>query len=169
MSSTKKRKNASEAGAITANFDKDTVLRMVRALKTSNSQAAIGKQSSSSVISTHSLTGEAITAVEDLPAFDVMGRIEDLVVSVVMQIMNENSFEMATPNRSAGNQLYLENEDRIVLGSKVTRRQSLNVAHVRKNAITTRVMQLVHEVLATGIHITKRDLFCKFFLMIFVT
>jgi meiotic recombination protein SPO11 len=58
-----------------------------------------------------------------------------------------------------GNQKYIEELDRLVLGDKVSKRHFLNTAHVRKSAITTRVVQLVHEVLAKGIHITKRDLF----------
>jgi len=33
------------------------------------------------------------------------------------------------------------------------------VFQVRKMAVTTRVMQLVHEVLSKGIHVTKRDMF----------
>jgi hypothetical protein len=41
----------------------------------------------------------------------------------------------------------------------VSRRQFLNTAHARKAAITTRVVQLVHEVVSKRIHITKRDLF----------
>ena len=49
--------------------------------------------------------------------------------------------------------------DRIVLGDKTSKRTFLNTSHVRKAAITTRVVELVHEVLSKGIHITKRDLF----------
>ena len=63
-------------------------------------------------------------------------------------------------NRSSGNQRYVEEIDRIVLGDKISKRLFLNIAHVRKTAITTRVVQLVHEVLSKKIHITKRDLFC---------
>lgn len=99
------------------------------------------------------------TEAEDLTPEDVSDRIEDLVVSVVNQIVSSNSFELTIPNRSANNQKYIEELDRIVLGDKVSKRQFLNTAHVRKTAITTRVMELVHEVLAKNIHITKRDLF----------
>jgi len=76
-----------------------------------------------------------------------------------MQIMRSNSFELNIPNRGASNQKYLEDLDRIVLGDKMSKRQFLNTSHVRKTAITTRVVELVHEVLSKGIHITKRDLF----------
>ena len=47
-------------------------------------------------------------------------------------------FELSIPNRAATNQLYIEEIDRIVLGNKMSKRQFLNTAHVRKTAITTR-------------------------------
>jgi len=42
---------------------------------------------------------------------------------------------------------------------KITVRSFVNTAHVKKTAVTTRVMQLIHNVLNKNIHITKRDLF----------
>ena len=102
-----------------------------------------------------------IVEVEDLKSKEVCERIADLAVSVVSQIMASNSFEYAVPSRSSSNQRYIEGVDRIVLGDKVSKRQFLNTSHVRKSAITTRVVQLVHEILRKEIHITKRDLFCK--------
>jgi meiotic recombination protein SPO11 len=102
---------------------------------------------------------EGVTEVEDLNTEQVSGRIEDLVVSVVSQIMSTGSFELKVPNRSTSNQLYLEDLDRTVLGDKMSKRAFLNTNHVRKAAITTKVVELVHEVLSKGIHITKRDMF----------
>ena len=102
---------------------------------------------------------EGVTEVDDLPCEEVSKKIEDLVVNIVGQIIANGSFDLNIPNRSSGNQKYIEELDRIVLGDKVSKRQFLNTSHVRKSAITTRVVQLVHEVLAKGIHITKRDLF----------
>jgi meiotic recombination protein SPO11 len=49
--------------------------------------------------------------------------------------------------------------DRIVLKSKSSERNFINIATVRKTAITTRVMELLHQVLIKRIHVTKRDLF----------
>lgn len=102
---------------------------------------------------------EGVTEVEELPCEEVSKKIEDVIVSIVAQIVSGNSFELVMPNRAASNQKYVEELDRIVLGDKVSKRQFLNTAHVRKTAITTRVLQLVHEVLSKQIHITKRDLF----------
>ena len=105
-----------------------------------------------------------VREVVDLPSEEVASKIEDLVVDIVSQILSTSGgppsgFELSVPNRAVGNQKYIEEIDRLVLGDKVSKRQFLNTAHVRKSAITTRVVQLVHEVLAKGIHITKRDLF----------
>jgi len=101
-----------------------------------------------------------VREVVDLPSEEVASKIEDLVVDIVTQILSgPTGFELSVPTRAVGNQKYIEEIDRLVLGDKVSKRQFLNTAHVRKSAITTRVVQLVHEVLAKGIHITKRDLF----------
>jgi meiotic recombination protein SPO11 len=103
---------------------------------------------------------EGIVEVADLGEREVSVRIEDLVVNIVGQILNGTTgFELEIPTRAASNQRYLPSIDRIVLGSKTSKRAFLNTAHVRKAAITTRVVELVHEVLSKGIHITKRDLF----------
>ncbi|CAE7642025.1 SPO11-3 [Symbiodinium microadriaticum] len=80
-------------------------------------------------------------------------------MGIVSEILETGSFDMAVPNRSEANQKYIESLDRNVLGKKISKRSFVNISHVRKTAITTRVMQLVHEVLTKGIHITKRDLF----------
>ena len=100
-----------------------------------------------------------VTEAEDLDPTEVSDRLEKLVVDIVNQILRSNTFELNIPNRGAGNQKYLEDLDRIVLGDKISKRLFLNTSHVRKTAITTRVIELVHEVLSKGIHITKRDLF----------
>jgi hypothetical protein len=103
--------------------------------------------------------GEDVIEVEELNCESVITNIEALVMNIVGQILETGSFELAVPNRSEANQKYIEALDRNVLGKKISKRSFVNISHVRKTAITTRVMQLVHEVLSKGIHITKRDLF----------
>lgn len=46
-----------------------------------------------------------------------------------------------------------------LFGEKVSHRNFVSTAMARKTAITTRVVELVHQVLGKGIHITKRDMF----------
>ena len=100
-----------------------------------------------------------VLEVNDLSREDVVFRIEDLIVSIVDQIISANTFDLNVPNRSNKNQVYIEEIDRNVLGSKTSRREFLNVGQSRKVAISTRVTELLHEVLTKGIHVTKRDLF----------
>ena len=66
---------------------------------------------------------EGITEVEDLPCEEVSKKIEDVVVSIVSQIISGNSFELTMPNRASSNQVYIEELDRIVLGNKISKRQ----------------------------------------------
>lgn len=102
---------------------------------------------------------KGVTEVEELSTEQVSKKIEDLVVTIVSQIVNTGTFGLNVPNRSSNNQKYIEELDRTVLGDKIVKRDFLNIGQVRKAAITTKVMELVHEVLSKGIHITKRDLF----------
>jgi hypothetical protein len=102
-----------------------------------------------------------VLEVADLEKEEVVLKIEDVIVSIVSQILKGTAFDLDVPNRSNSNQIYIEKVDRNVLGSKVSKREFLNVGQSRKVAITTRVMELIHEVLTKGIHVTKRDLFCK--------
>jgi meiotic recombination protein SPO11 len=46
-----------------------------------------------------------------------------------------------------------------VLKDSVSQRAFANTATCRKAVLTTRVLQLVHELCAKRIHVTKRDLF----------
>ena len=47
----------------------------------------------------------------------------------------------------------------MVLKEKMLERVFANASSARKTAITTRVLQLILELCAKGIHVTKRDLF----------
>eukprot|EP00546_Thalassionema_frauenfeldii_P019570 CAMPEP_0178898522 /NCGR_PEP_ID=MMETSP0786-20121207/2380_1 /TAXON_ID=186022 /ORGANISM="Thalassionema frauenfeldii, Strain CCMP 1798" /LENGTH=147 /DNA_ID=CAMNT_0020569255 /DNA_START=229 /DNA_END=672 /DNA_ORIENTATION=- len=76
-----------------------------------------------------------------------------------MENSNKSGFSLQIPSRAASNQIYVEEWDRIVLGPKTSTRSFINVKESRKTAITVRVLQLLHKVLGSNIHITKRDLF----------
>lgn len=85
--------------------------------------------------------------------------IERIIVNTALSIIKHGDFRFAVPTRSASNQIYVPELDRIVLADKVSQRHFANTATARKAAISTRVLQLVHQVLAKNIHVTKRDLF----------
>ena len=75
-------------------------------------------------------------------------------------ILAGRSYKFDVPSRAAGNQAYVPELDRIVLKQNTSERSFANVGQVRKTAIMTRVLSLVHEVCSKDIHVTKRDLFC---------
>ncbi|KJE92020.1 topoisomerase [Capsaspora owczarzaki ATCC 30864] len=90
---------------------------------------------------------------------DVAQTIERIVIQAAQSILAGTGFSYDVPSRASSNQLYVPQLERIVLKSAVSNRPFSSTATVRKTAITTRVLSLVHEVLNKRIHITKRDLF----------
>lgn len=97
--------------------------------------------------------------VLELDADHVRRAIEGAMAEVARSVMKGNGFSYVVPTRSASNQLYVEELDRIVLKDKTSTRVFANTATVRKVAIMTRIMGLVWELCKKGIHVTKRDLF----------
>jgi hypothetical protein len=104
----------------------EVVLRKLRVLKNTPSaeRAANSAADGSNQGAAEALEG--ITEVLELNTSEVSSRIEDLVVSVVSQILKDGTFELTVPNRGSGNQIYLEGLDRNVLGDKVNDAIRLN-------------------------------------------
>ncbi|VEU41170.1 unnamed protein product [Pseudo-nitzschia multistriata] len=100
-----------------------------------------------------------IVEVAELSATEVLEGIEGVALRITRQVLAKKGFSLEIPSRSASNQIYVREWDRIVLGGKRIGRSFTNVRESRKSAITLRVMQLLHAVLVKRIHITKRDLF----------
>lgn len=97
--------------------------------------------------------------VLELANSDVQSRVEDALATIVRTIMAGDGFRYVVPTRSASNQHYVEELDRIVLKDKTSVRAFANTSTVRKTAITTRIMGLVWELCRKQIHTTKRDLY----------
>lgn len=97
--------------------------------------------------------------VSDLSLSSVQSTIESLVLKITRSILAGNGFAFDVPSRSAANQLYVPELDRIVLKDKTALRPYANISTVRKSTITTRILQLVHQLCMKSIHVTKRDLF----------
>jgi len=142
----------------------------------SNSSSSTGNSTSTSIVTSSeatyqprerasnnqsitSLRGKSIVEVHNLSSTEVIENIESIAMTVAQQVLKKNGFTLEIPSRASSNQIYVPELDRIVLGEKRGTRSFLNVKEARKSAITTRVMQLLHQVLRKRIHITKRDLF----------
>jgi len=168
-SSARRRSGASAAGSAAASAsggaassqtaagddDDESVMEHVRKL-TQDMAAGGGVDLTRSLIS---LGYNGVREVAELGPKTVQRRIEDIVLHVARSILDGHGFAYAVPNRSSTNQMYVPELDRIVLKNKTSVRPFIGVSTVRKTAIMTRVMQLVHEVLHKNIHTTKRDLF----------
>ena len=55
--------------------------------------------------------------------------------------------------------MYIPELDRIVLKDSKSQRPFATTSTCRKAVITTRILQLIHELCLKRIHVTKRDLF----------
>ncbi|KAK4281435.1 hypothetical protein QN277_012929 [Acacia crassicarpa] len=124
-----------------------------------------GNSSSDSNSSSKALTLQdlslpfACREVSDLSLSSVQSTIESLVLSITRSILSGQGFSFDVPSRSAANQLYVPELDRIVLKDKTSLRPFANISTVRKTAITARIVQLIHQLCLKNIHVTKRDLF----------
>ncbi|KAK6943740.1 Spo11/DNA topoisomerase VI, subunit A, N-terminal [Dillenia turbinata] len=94
---------------------------------------------------------------QDLSA--IQSSIETLVLSLTRSILSGHGFSFSIPSRSSSNHLYVPELDRIVLKDKSSLRPFASVSTVRKATITTRILQLIHQLCLKNIHVTKRDLF----------
>eukprot|EP00850_Spirogloea_muscicola_P015166 SM000114S24129 [mRNA] locus=s114:137359:139492:- [translate_table: standard] len=101
----------------------------------------------------------ACREVVDLPSDRVGAEVERLILAAAKSILNGSGFGFDVPSRTTTNQMYVPELDRIVLKDKTSWRAFASIATVRKAAILTRILQLVHQLCAKRIHVTKRDLF----------
>ena len=132
----------------------EEVLDKVRALELAVKRQPVVRK----VVSELSLL-ETYREVVDLPGGEVAAAIEQVMMSLAKHILNGEGFGYSLPSRGNNDQVYIEQLDRIVLREKHTYAPFSNTSSVRKVAVLTRVLQLVHGVLHRGIHVTKRDLF----------
>lgn len=103
--------------------------------------------------------GGVFKEVLELDTSRVRRGIESMLADVARSIMRGEGLRYVVPTRSASNQMYVEELDRIVLKDKTSSRAFANTGTVRKVTIITRIMGLVWELCNKGIHVTKRDLF----------
>jgi len=133
------------------NLDPEVVLKEVRRCRALLKAAAPVDESAVDM--------SGMRVVKEMDGDAVSAAIEALFVAAAESIARGESFKFDVPSRSASNQAYVKELDRIVLRANTSERSFANVGQVRKTAIMTRVFSLVHEVVLKGIHVTKRDLF----------
>ncbi len=123
------------------------------------SETTMASASSASVSSAPSFDPKTALEVKNLQNSAVAEKIEEIALDVAKSVIEGRGFTFKVPSRTSTNQHFVKSLDRIVLGGKCGSRSFTNVGEVRKTTITSRAMQLIHDILGRGIHITKRDLF----------
>lgn len=74
-----------------------------------------------------SLQGKSIIEVSEMSPVEVVEAIELIAVQIANQVLQKKGFTLEIPSRSASNQIYVPELDRIVLGEKRGTRSFLNV------------------------------------------
>ncbi|KMZ61007.1 Type II DNA topoisomerase VI subunit A 2 [Zostera marina] len=97
--------------------------------------------------------------VSDVDPESVKESIECTILAAAKSILAGEGFSFSVPSRSATNQMYVPELDRIVLRDKSSLRSFSSLSTVRKTAVTTKVLSLIHQLCMKNIHVTKRDLF----------
>ena len=160
----KKNGNASSSShqlALRVEKDPEKVLRAVESLRKEliTKDFGEGGTGDSRRLTLEDLNIPWAREVVDRTNDEVKEAIENFVMDALKQITGGEGFRFSLPQRSKGNERYVEELNRIVLGDKTTTREFASVTSVRKVAITARVLQLIQEICRKGIHVTKRDLF----------
>eukprot|EP00892_Ulva_mutabilis_P002243 jgi/Ulvmu1/12019/UM083_0032.1 len=97
--------------------------------------------------------------VVDKGATDVLDEVEAAVCEAVITIIDGNGFTFDVPSRAKGNQMYVQELDRIVLRDNISKRAFASLSTGKKAVVTARILSLVHELCRKNIHVTKRDMF----------
>ncbi|KAL5546243.1 hypothetical protein UlMin_005930 [Ulmus minor] len=112
-----------------------------------------GASSSSKTLTLSDLAlSTACREVADLSLSSVQSSIESQILKIAHSILAGDGFAFDVPSRSAANQLYVPELDRIVLKDKSSLRPYANISTVRKTTITTRILQLIHQLCNKSIH-----------------
>ena len=125
-----------------------TIMAPVKRLRSDMGSSASTKKTLEEV----GITG-VTKEVKALDRAAVRANIEQICMQAVATIMRGEGFTYTMPARTATNQLYVPELDRLVLKDKVLTRIFGSASSVRKTAITTRILQLVHELCGKGIHL----------------
>ena len=89
----------------------------------------------------------------------MLDEVECAIYQAAVSILNGDGFTYDIPSRGRANQQYIPELDRIVLKDSKAPRTFASVKTCRSAVITTRILQLIHELCKKRIHVTKRDLF----------
>jgi len=102
---------------------------------------------------------EGIHEIRDITREEGMRRIEEIFRNVFVQTINSGAPVLKVPSRSAGNVIYDEETDLLLLGENFLDRKWDDISTVKKFTAQLRVLQIIHELLEQNIHGSKREVF----------
>ena len=123
---------------------------------------ALGKERSRAAENVPTLAELGYTDVHEVTEMDtsrVTAAIEKLVGEIALSILSGKGVSYKLPSRTAKDQIYVKELDRIVLRRATKTMDFKSHSSVKKTTILTRVVDLLYQVLKKDIHVTKRDLF----------
>lgn len=97
--------------------------------------------------------------VKELSAKELHEKIHELAISLTKTILNKEEPKFEIPTRTAGNVIYDEINDLLLLGDKKFTRGLFSLRTAHETAMTMRVLELVHFLLEENIHATKREVY----------
>ncbi|KAK9832167.1 hypothetical protein WJX74_001279 [Apatococcus lobatus] len=155
--SSKKRRDAPAEKALAA---RKRIKSSTEVLAQVNKLAAILKGSTAVARTLDGLhLPQTFREVVEKDADAVLDEVEGAIYQAALSILNGEGFTYDIPSRGRANQQYIPELDRIVLKDSKAPRTFASVKTCRSAVITTRILQLIHELCQKRIHVTKRDLF----------
>lgn len=107
--------------------DLDVVMRKTRQLKAALREKVDDDNGPGGKEEPESVKSEQIVEVAELSATEVVEGIEGVALGIAKQVLAKQGFTLDVPSRSASNQIYVKEWDRIVLGGKRSTRSFMNV------------------------------------------
>ncbi|MGQ4913968.1 MAG: DNA topoisomerase IV subunit A [Candidatus Asgardarchaeia archaeon] len=100
-----------------------------------------------------------VHVVQELSAQELHKKIHELTRKLTKDILTKGEVNFEIPTRSAGNVIYDEVNDLLLLGNKTFTRPLLSLRSARESAMTMRVLELIHYLIEENIHATKREVY----------
>jgi len=102
---------------------------------------------------------DGIHEITDISREEGMRRIEEIFRKVFVDTINSGTPLLKVPSRSAGNVIYDETSDLLLLGQNYSDRKWDDISTVKKFTAQLRVLQIIHELLELNVHGSKREVF----------
>ncbi|MBD3256385.1 MAG: hypothetical protein GF383_14910, partial [Candidatus Lokiarchaeota archaeon] len=102
---------------------------------------------------------ENTVQVDDLNRKEVLNRLYKLVDSLIEKIRLDGRPTIELPSRTSSNIIWDEENDLLLLGEQILKKQFHSLSSVGDMTRLMRVLEIVNELLRKDLHATKREVF----------